>query len=84
MPERGWYLKFSDPDGILDGLLGPMVGGRERAEEIAALLLDREQKIADAVDWSSPAVCAPYWFATVEVIDLSPAEIEALNAGGVQ
>jgi hypothetical protein len=75
---RGWYLMLTNPDDSLDGLIGPVKGGREPAIRLKEMLLDRDLKLAEAVDWDHPDACAPYWFTYVRVVELSAAEIDAL------
>jgi hypothetical protein len=77
-----WYLLFTNPDGRLDGLLGPMKGGREQAERIAAMLLDRDRRLNEAVDWHAPDVSAPYWFTNVFAVALTPDDVHKLAGGG--
>lgn len=79
MSARGWYLMLTDPDANLDGLIGPLKGGKEQGERLMALLLDRDRQLAEAVDWDSPDCCAPYWFTRVQVVDLTPVEVHALT-----
>jgi hypothetical protein len=81
LAERRWYLMFKDPDGGLDGLIGPIVGDKPAAETLMAQMLATDQAIEQAVDWQAApeTVCARYTFGSVQVLDLSPDEVKSLG-----
>ena len=78
---RSWYLVFYAEGGELISLLGPIKGGQEQAERLRDAMIDRDQQLADAVDWGSEATCAPYWYSSIGAAEYSPEEITFLNEG---
>lgn len=75
---EGSYVMLLDGDDGLISLLGPVRGGREAAVELMQAMLALDARLAEATEWESEAVCAPYFYHSLRVVELSPAEVQAL------
>jgi hypothetical protein len=82
-PERRWYLLFRDGDRQLITLLGPFKDGEDSARTAMAMLLALDGEMTNLIDWTSPDICVPYLYSSVEVMDLSSDEVAAM-AGTAQ
>jgi hypothetical protein len=77
-PERKWYVLLRNGDFEPIGLLGPMKQGREGAELAVASMTATDRLLTDQIDWDSETVTSPYFYHSLHIMDLTPAECAQL------
>jgi putative alpha-1,2-mannosidase len=71
---------FTDEDRVLRALLGPFLGGEENAKRAMEMLYRTDAAVTPTIDFEDPAVRVPYLYHHIQAIDLSPEEIEQVEA----